>query len=94
MSAPTDCPAVKGERDHTQGISDSRRTLGASSVRADNDGILVIGNVKSDIPLQETLGVKVVYWNIEEALILAVMKVTNGFRSVVGHTMLHVHCPE
>jgi hypothetical protein len=68
--------AVRIEEGRTQRVSDSRCALGTSSVRADNNGILVSRDVERDVPLQKPLGIEVVYWNIKEALVLAVMEVT------------------
>ena len=60
---------------HTQSIGDGSCTFGTASIRTDNDGILILRNVELDVLAQEVLAVQVVDGDIEETLILRVVKV-------------------
>lgn len=53
---------------HAQAVCNGRRTLGATSIGADDDGILVVGDERLDVPLEERPAVQVVHRDIEEAL--------------------------
>jgi len=49
-------------------VGDGRRALGAARVGADDDGILVVGDVCLNVPLQQRPAVQVVDGDVEEAL--------------------------
>jgi hypothetical protein len=63
---------VNEGKGHAQGVGNGGGSLCASSVGADNDGLLVVGNVGLDVFAEEMAAVEVVDWDVEEALVLRV----------------------
>lgn len=57
---------------HAERIGDGGRTLSTASIGADDDGLLVVGDVELDVFAQEMAAVQVVDRDVEEALILGV----------------------
>lgn len=57
----------KGEL-HAQAVRNGSRALGATGIRADNDGILPVRNVLLDVALEKRLSVEVIDRDIEESL--------------------------
>ena len=49
-------------------VRDGRRALCSASIGADDDGILVVGDVRLDVPLEERPAVQVVDRDVEESL--------------------------
>lgn len=49
-------------------VRDGGRTLCTTGVGADDDGILVVGDVRLDVPFEQRPAVQVVHRNIEESL--------------------------
>jgi len=66
---------VNQGKSHVQLISDGSSTLGTAGVGANNNSILVVGDILLNVPLDERLGVQVVNGDIEEALVLRIMKI-------------------
>jgi hypothetical protein len=63
---------VNQRKGHAKGVGDGGGSLGASSVGADNDGLLVVGDVELDVLAQQVAPVKVVNRDVEETLVLRV----------------------
>jgi hypothetical protein len=63
---------VDQRKGHAKGVGDGGGSLGASSVGADNDGLLVVGDVELDIFAQQVAPVEVVDRDVEETLVLRV----------------------
>jgi len=57
----------KSER-HAQAVCNGCRSLRSASIWTDDDGILPVGNVLLDIPLEERLSVKIIDGNVKESL--------------------------
>jgi hypothetical protein len=57
---------------HAEGVGNGGCALGSSSVRGNYNSLLVVWNVELDVFAQEMAAVKVVYGDIEEALVLRV----------------------
>lgn len=57
---------------HTERIGDGCSSLRTSSIRTDDDSLLVIGDVRLDVLAEKMAPVQVVNWNVEEALVLRV----------------------
>lgn len=57
---------------HAEGISNGRGSLGTTSVRGDDHGLLVVGDVELDVFAEKVTAVEVVYGDIEESLVLRV----------------------
>ena len=60
---------------HAEAVCNSGCTLCAARIRTDNNGLLEVGDVLLDIPLQQRLAVQVVDRHIKEALVLWVVQV-------------------
>lgn len=60
---------------HTQSIGDGSCTFGTASIWTDDDGVLILRNVELDVLAQEMFAVQVVDGDVEETLILRVVKV-------------------
>jgi len=57
---------------HAERIGDGGRTLSTASIGADDDGLLVVGDVELDVFPEEMAAVQVVDRDVEEALVLGV----------------------
>ena len=66
----------KGEG-HSQGIGNSSCTFRTSRVWRNNYSLLVVGNVELYVFAEEVTAIKIVYWNVEEALVLGVYRCVN-----------------
>lgn len=60
---------------HLQAVCNSSSTLSSTGVWRDDDSILEIWDVLLDVALKKWLSVKVVDWNIKEALVLWIVEV-------------------
>lgn len=60
---------------HSESISDCGCSLSSTCIRRDNNGVLVVGDVVLNPALKKGTSVKVIDRNIEESLVLRVMKV-------------------
>lgn len=58
---------------HAQRVCNSRSSLRSSSIRADNDRLLEVGDGELDVFPEKMATVKVVHWDVEEALVLRVV---------------------
>ena len=65
----------KSER-HAQAVSNGCRSLRFASIWTDDDGILPVGNVLLDIPLEERLSVKIIDGNVKESLHYIIHRLT------------------
>jgi hypothetical protein len=63
---------VDQRKGHAEGVGDGGRALGAACVWADDDGLLVVGDVELDVLAQEVAAIQVVDGDVEEALVLGV----------------------
>lgn len=63
---------VDERKGHAECIGNGRGTLSTSSVRADYDGLLVVGDVVLDVLSQKMTAVQVVHGDVEEALVLRI----------------------
>ena len=63
---------VDERKGHAQRVGDSSSALCTSSIRTDDDGLLVVGDVRLDVLAEEVTAVQVVDGNVEEALVLGV----------------------
>jgi hypothetical protein len=66
---------VNERKGHTKNIGNGSCTFGTTSIRTDDDGVLVLRNVELDILAQEVFAVQVVNGDVEEALVLRVVEV-------------------
>jgi hypothetical protein len=57
---------------HTERISNSCSSLGTSRIRADNNSLLVVGDIGLDVFAEKMATVQVVDRDVEEALVLGV----------------------
>lgn len=57
---------------HAEGVGDGGCAFGATCIGADDDGLLVVGDVELDVFAQQVAAVEVVDGDIEEALVLGV----------------------
>lgn len=53
---------------NTDAVRNRRRALGTTSIRADDNGILVVGDVRLDVALEQGAAVQVVDGDVEETL--------------------------
>lgn len=69
-------PYLVNEREgHTKSIGNGSCTFGTTSIRTDDDSVLVLRNVELNVLAQEVLAVQVVNRDIEETLVLRVVEV-------------------
>jgi hypothetical protein len=66
---------VNERKGHTKNIGNGSCTFGTTSIRTDDDGILILRNVELDVLAQEVLAVQVVDGDVKETLILRVVEV-------------------
>lgn len=52
-----------------EGIGNGSRTLGTTSIRADNNPVPEVGNLTLDVALQKRLSVEVINGYVEETLV-------------------------
>lgn len=57
---------------HAEGVGDGGCAFGATCIGADDDGLLVVGDVELDVFAQQVAAVEVVDGDVEEALVLGV----------------------
>ena len=57
---------------HAERIGDGSSSLCASSVWADDNSLLIIGNVGLDVFAEQMATVQIVDWDVEEALVLRI----------------------
>lgn len=57
---------------HSQCVGNGGGAFGAAGIRADDDGLLVVGDVELDVLAKEVAAVEVVHGDVEEALVLGV----------------------
>jgi hypothetical protein len=66
---------VNERKGHTKNIGNGSCTFGTTSIRTDDDSVLVLRNVELDILAQEVLAIQVVDGDVEETLVLRVVEV-------------------
>ena len=76
---------------HPHAIRDSCGAFCASSIGADDDGILIVGDESLDISLEKWSSVKIVHRDIEESLhwIIHTSILFSGFRKKGGKRLRH-----